>query len=238
MGSAALAFVAGLVTILNPCVLPILPILVGSALGQSRYGPAALAAGLVLSFSTFGLMVIAFGFSIGLDEQTVRVGAALLLVLAGIVLLIPRAQSALAVASGPLVSGGNRALGQVSGDGVWGQFLIGTLLGLVWAPCVGPTLGVAIAAASRGESLVAAFLTFLVFGAGVATSILAFASGSRRALGARKALLQQVGRYAKPAFAGALILVGALILSGADKVVEAWMLDAMPLWLVQFTTRF
>lgn len=238
MGSAALAFLAGLVTILNPCVLPILPILVGSALGQSRYGPAALAAGLVVSFSSFGLLVIAFGFSIGLDEQTVRAGAALLLVLAGTVLLIPRAQSALAVASGPLVSGGNRALGHVSGDGVLGQFVIGTLLGLVWAPCVGPTLGVAIAAASRGENLAAAFLTFLVFGAGVATSILAFAYGSRRALGARKARLQRLARYAKPAFAGALILVGALILTGADKAIEASMLDAMPLWLVQFTTRF
>lgn len=72
MGSTILAFLAGLVTILNPCVLPILPILVGSALGESRYGPAALAGGLVLSFSTFGLLEIVFGFSIGLDEQTVR----------------------------------------------------------------------------------------------------------------------------------------------------------------------
>lgn len=238
MGSVVLAYLAGLVTILNPCVLPILPILVGSALGQSKFGPAALAAGLVLSFSTFGLLVIAFGFSIGLDEQTVRIGAALLLVSAGVILLIPRAQAALAVASGPLVSGGNRMLGQVSGNGTGGQFGIGTLLGLVWAPCVGPTLGVAIAAASRGENLIGAFLTFLVFGAGVATSILAFAYGSRRALGARKFRLQLISRYAKPAFAGALILVGTLILTGADRAMESWTLDAMPLWLVQFTTRF
>ncbi len=238
MGSTILAFTAGLVTILNPCVLPILPILVGSALGESRYGPAALAGGLVLSFSTFGLLVIAFGFSIGLDEQTVRSGAALILVLAGLVLLIPQAQSALAVASGPLVSGGNRILGQVTGHGVRGQFLIGTLLGLVWAPCVGPTLGVAIAAASRGEDLLGAFLIFLTFGVGVATSILVLAYGSRRALAGRKTRLQLLARYAKPAFAGALILVGALILTGTDRALEGWFLDAMPLWLVQITTQF
>lgn len=129
-------------------------------------------------------------------------------------------------------------LGQVTGNGVRGQFLIGALLGLVWAPCVGPTLGVAIAVASRGDNLLGAFLIFLVFGAGVATSILALAYGSRQALGARKARLQLMARYAKPVFAGALILVGALILAGGDKTSDSLILDAMPLWLVQFTTRF
>jgi len=238
MGSAVLAYLAGLVTILNPCVLPILPILIGSAVGQSRYGPAALAAGLVFSFSTFGFLIVAFGFSVGLDEQVVRAGAALLLLAAGLFLLIPQAQTAFATATGPLVNGGNRMLGRISGDGLGGQFAIGSLLGLVWTPCVGPTLGVAIAAASRGENLLGAFLIFLVFGVGVATSIVALAYGSRRALAARKAQFQTLARYGKPLFGGALILVGVTILSGLDKTIEAWTLEAMPLWLVEFTTRF
>ncbi|MEQ8165661.1 MAG: cytochrome c biogenesis protein CcdA [Alphaproteobacteria bacterium] len=238
MSSAALAFLAGLVTILNPCVLPILPVLVGSAASESRFGPAALAAGLVLSFSTFGLLIIAFGFSIGLDGELVRNGAAFLLIAAGALLLVPRAQAAFASATGPLVSGGNRLLGRVSGDGMAGQFAIGALLGIVWAPCVGPTLGVAIAAASRGENLIGAFFIFLVFGFGVAASILAFAYGSRKALAARKDRLQAVARYGKPLFGGALVLVGAMILTRLDKAVEAWMLEAMPRWLVELTTRF
>lgn len=238
MGSALLAYVAGLVTILNPCVLPILPILVASAVSQSRFGPAALAAGLVFSFSIFGLLIIAFGFSIGLNEQVVRNGAAGLLVAAGLLMLIPRAQTAFATATGPLVAGGNRALNSVSGNGIAGQFGIGALLGLVWAPCVGPTLGVAIAAASRGENLIGAFLIFLVFGAGVATSILAFAYGSRKALSARKQTLQKLAKYAKPMFAGALIAVGVMIFTGIDKMIEARMLDVMPDWLIRFTTQF
>lgn len=238
MGSALLAYVAGLVTILNPCVLPILPILVASAVSQSRFGPAALAAGLVFSFSIFGLLIIAFGFSIGLNEQVVRNGAAVLLVAAGLLMLIPRAQTAFATATGPLVAGGNRALNSVSGNGIAGQFGIGALLGLVWAPCVGPTLGVAVAAASRGENLIGAFLIFLVFGAGVATSILAFAYGSRKALSARKQTLQKLAKYAKPMFAGALIAVGVMIFTGIDKVIEARMLDVMPDWLIRFTTQF
>lgn len=238
MGSALLAYVAGLVTILNPCVLPILPILVASAVSQSRFGPAALAAGLVFSFSIFGLLIIAFGFSIGLNEQVVRNGAAGLLVAAGLLMLIPRAQTAFATATGPLVAGGNRALNSVSGNGIAGQFGIGALLGLVWAPCVGPTLGVAIAAASRGENLIGAFLIFLVFGAGVATSILAFAYGSRKALSARKQTLQKLAKYAKPMFAGALIAVGVMIFTSIDKMIEARMLDVMPDWLIRFTTQF
>lgn len=238
MGSLFLAYVAGLVTILNPCVLPVIPLLIGSAIGFSRYGPVALASGLVFSFSIFGLLIIAFGFSIGLDDQLVRNAAGLLLVAAGFLFLVPQAQSAFATAAGPLVSGANGMLGRISGNSLAGQFAVGALLGLVWAPCVGPTLGVAIAAASRGENLLGAFVIFLAFGAGVATSILAFAYGSRRALAARKQRFEAVARYGKPLFGGAVILVGVMILSGLDKAIEAWMLKAMPYWLVAFTTRF
>jgi cytochrome c biogenesis protein CcdA len=238
LGSAGLAYLAGLVTILNPCILPILPVLIGSAIDRSRYGPLALAAGLVASFSIFGLLIIAFGFSIGLDERVVRIAAALLLIAAGALLLVPRAQVALATAAGPLVGGGNRMLGRISGDGPGAQFAIGALLGLVWAPCVGPTLGVAIAAASRGENLAVAFVIFLAFALGVATAILAFAYGSRSALAARKASLQALARYGKPLFGGALVLVGLMILTGADRTLEAAVLEALPQSLVDFTTRF
>lgn len=233
-----LAFLAGLVTILNPCVLPLVPILVGSALGKSRAGPLALAAGLVASFTTFGFGVIAFGHLVGIDESAVRWLAGALLLAAGIVLLVPRAQAALSAVGAPLTGFGNRRLAQVSGEGWHGQALIGLLLGLVWAPCVGPTLGVAIAAASQGENLAAGFIIFLAFGLGVATSILAFAYGSRRALGERRKTLVALARYGKPLFGAALVAVGALVLSGFDKVLEAALLDLLPASWVAFTTRF
>lgn len=233
-----LAFLAGLVTILNPCVLPLVPILVGSALGQSRAGPLALAAGLVTSFTTFGFGVIAFGHLVGIDESAVRWLAGALLLAAGIVLLVPRAQAALSAWAAPFTGFGNRQLAQVSGDGWHGQALVGLLLGLVWAPCVGPTLGVAIAAASQGDNLAGGFIIFLAFGLGVATSILAFAYGSRRALGERRKTLAALARFGKPLFGAALVVVGTLVLSGLDKVLEAALLDRFPASLVAFTTRF
>ncbi len=237
-GSLALAFVAGLVTILNPCVLPLVPILVGSALGRSRLGPLALAGGLVTSFTLFGFGVIAFGYSLGIDEAAIRLFAGAMLAAAGIVLLVPQAQAALSAAAAPIAGFGNARLARVKGDGWQGQAIIGLLLGIVWAPCVGPTLGVAIAAASQGQDLAASFVIFLAFGLGVATAILAFAYGSRRALGERRRTLQSLARYGKPAFGAALLAVGVMVLTGLDKLLEAALLDTLPAGVIAFTTTF
>lgn len=238
LSSVFLSFVAGLVTILNPCVLPLVPILVASALGKSRIGPLALAGGLVTSFTLFGFTVIAFGYSLGINEQFVRLLAGALLAFAGVVLLIPQAQTALSAAAAPIANFGNQRLSKVSGEGWHGQFAIGLLLGVVWAPCVGPTLGVAIAAASQGENLASSFVIFLVFGLGIATSILAFAYGSRKAMGERRKSLGVLAKYAKPIFGGALLVVGLMVLTGFDKVIEIALLDTLPPEVIEFTTRF
>ncbi len=238
LGSAFLSFVAGLVTILNPCVLPLIPILVASALGKSRFGPLALAGGLVTSFTLFGFTVITFGYSLGINEQMVRLFAGTMLAIAGAVLLVPQAQAALSAVAAPIANFGNQRLANVSGDGWHGQFGIGLLLGIVWAPCVGPTLGVAIAAASRGENLLSSFFIFLIFGFGVATSVLAFAYGSRKAIGERRKTLSVMANYGKPLFGGALLLVGLMVLTGFDKMIEIAMLNLLPTEVIEFTTRF
>lgn len=238
LAELTLAFVAGLVTILNPCVLPLVPILIGSALGKHRLGPVALAAGLAASFSTFGFVVVAFGFQLGIPEQGIRMFAGGVLALAGIVLLIPALQARLTMAFAPLTNRAHAALSRTSGEGLGGQFMVGVLLGLVWAPCVGPTLGAAIAAASQGEDLLASFLTFVAFALGVALSVIGFAYGSRKAIGKRAGALQKLARFAKPVFGVMLVLVGLMVITGLDKALEAALLNLMPDWLVVFTTRF
>lgn len=233
-----LAFVAGLVTILNPCVLPLIPILVTSAIGKHRLGPVALAAGLAVSFCLFGFTIIAFGFQLGIDEQAVRVGAGILLALAGLVLLVPAFQARLSAIAAPLTNRASQRLEGVDGGGLKGQFLIGLLLGIVWAPCVGPTLGTAIAAASQGEGLGSAFIIFVAFALGVVLSILLFAYGSRKALSTRAGLLRRLSRIAKPMFGAALLVVGLMIITGIDKKAEALVINLMPQSLINFTTQF
>lgn len=237
VGEFVLAFVAGLVTILNPCVLPLVPVLVGSALGKHRAGPVALAAGLGVSFTLFGFTIIAFGFQLGVNEQGMRMFAGSLLLTAGLLLLVPKAQAALTALVAPVTSLASGGLGRISSEGLNGQFLVGLLLGVVWAPCIGLTLGAAIAAASQGDGLFQAFVTFLVFALGVGVSIVLFAFGSRKALGSGAQRLQSLARYAKPAFGIILILIGLMVVTGTDKVAETWVLQAMPQWLVVFTTQ-
>ena len=237
MESLALAFVAGLVTLLNPCVLPLLPVVVGSALQAGRLGPLALGLGLAVSFAVFGTLVTAFGFAIGLDQAMLRQAGALLLLMAGMVLLIPPAQVLLATAAGPLVAGAGGLAARLPGEGLVGQAAVGAVLGLVWSPCVGPTLGAAIGAAAQGGGLLVAAATMLSFGLGAALVLVLFAQGAREALGRRRRAWAGVAARAKPLFGGALVLVGALILTGFDKRLEAALLLAMPDWLVMFTTR-
>src|SRR5512146_2480774 len=101
MGALALALLAGVLSTLSPCVLPLLPIVLGAALGEHRYGPVALAAGVALSFVAIGLFIATIGFAIGLDQDIFRNIAAALLIGIGVVLLLPRLQAQIAVAAGP-----------------------------------------------------------------------------------------------------------------------------------------
>src|SRR5262245_14803313 len=139
----ALAFLAGALSILSPCVLPILPIVLGAAASQHRLGPAALAAGLAVSFVVVGLFVATVGYSIGLDADLLRNVAAVLMIAISVVLLVPRFQAQLALAAAPLANWSDRRFGGSAKTGLAGQLSLGILLGAVWSPCVGPTLGAA-----------------------------------------------------------------------------------------------
>lgn len=238
MTTLMLAFLAGLVTILNPCVLPLVPLVVSSALSKSKFGPIALVIGLVASFTVMGLAVLSFGFALGIEEHIVRMLAGALLVLAGGFMLVPRLQLALSTAGAPISRMAGDRLDRFNQDSVAGQGFVGALLGVVWAPCVGPTLGVAIAAASTGRNLAEAFVTFLFFGLGIGTSVLAFAYGSRRLLRERRSALMGAAKYGKMIFGAAMVIVGAMVISGFDKLLEARLLDWSPQELVNFTTRF
>jgi cytochrome c-type biogenesis protein len=102
MGTLGLAFLAGTLSVLSPCVLPLLPIVLGTAASEHRLGPVALAAGLALSFTAIGLFVATMGFAMGLDTDVFRTVSAILLIAVGVLLLVPRLQEQFAVAAGPV----------------------------------------------------------------------------------------------------------------------------------------
>jgi cytochrome c-type biogenesis protein len=101
IGALALAFAAGVLSVLSPCVLPILPIVLGAALTDRKAGLVALAAWLSISFVTVGMFVATIGYSLGLDANVFRYVAASLMVAIGVVLMLPQLQTQLAAANAP-----------------------------------------------------------------------------------------------------------------------------------------
>jgi cytochrome c-type biogenesis protein len=238
VGSLALAFVAGVLSILSPCVLPILPIVLGAAASEHRWGPAALAAGLAASFVVIGLFVATIGYSIGLDGDRLRYVAAVLMIVIGVILLVPRLQVQLAVAGAPLQNWSDRHFGGSPRSGIAGQVSVGLLLGAVWSPCVGPTLGAASILAAQGRDLGVVGATMLSFGLGAGLPLAALGLLSREAVLRWRTHLAAGSARAKSVFAVLLVGIGFLIVSGLDKRVETLAVDRSPQWLTNLTTQF
>lgn len=228
------AYGAGLLTLINPCVVPVLPIVIAGALQGHRLGPVAMAAGLSLSFVTLGVGVTAFGHLVGLDIDMIAKAGAVMMVLFGAALLLPRAGAVLAGATAGLSAQADARIDGLD-RGLQGQFLGGLLLGAVWSPCIGPTLGGAIALASQGESLFHVTLVMLGFAAGVSTLILGLAYGTRGALTRHNAALRALAIRARPILGAVFIAVGLGLFFNVHHVIEATLIQILPAWLIDLS---
>lgn len=234
----ALAFSAGVLSVLSPCVLPLVPIVLGTALTEHRYGPIALAAGLALSFTGIGLFVATIGFSIGLDGSVFRTAAAILLLAIGIVLIVPGLQARLVLVASPVGGWADAHFGALPKAGVWGQLGVGLLLGMVWSPCVGPTLGAASVLAAQGRDLGQVAITMALFGLGSAVPLLLIGLLSRAQLLRWRGTMLRTGGSLKAGMGVLLVVMAGAILLGFDKALESVLVDASPQWLSNLTTRF
>jgi cytochrome c biogenesis protein CcdA len=235
--SYGLSFLAGVLSTLSPCVLPLVPILLGSAASSHRYGIFALVGGLMLSFTLIGVGLGSLGSCIGLEQDTLRVVGGVLLIVFGAVIISPRLQDKFSAAVSSLGMG-QRMLARFNLGGLHGQFLLGLLLGVVWSPCVGPTLGVAITLASQGQALAQVAAVMLMFSLGAGLPLLAIGMLSRQAIGKWRGRMMEAGQKTKKLFGAALLLIGVLVLTGADKGFEKWAVNIMPDWLVTLTSRY
>ncbi|MGH7042153.1 MAG: cytochrome c biogenesis CcdA family protein [Acetobacteraceae bacterium] len=237
-GSLIFGFLAGVLSIFSPCVLPLLPMVLGPAASADRMGAPALAAGLVASFVAVGLFVATVGFSLGLDAGVFQDAAAVLLAVFGAVMLSETLQRRFAYATAGLSSAGGKAMARFAPSGAGGQFVIGLLLGAVWSPCVGPTLGAAAVLAAQGRDLAGVAGVMAAFGLGTAVPLLALGLLSQRAFWTWRGRMMAAGRAGKVLLGTAALLVAVLILTGLEHRLEGALVATSPGWLTALTTRF
>ena len=239
MQTLFLAYLAGSLTTLNPCVLPMIPFVLATALREGKWGPLALMAGMSVTFTVLGTLVASVGPAIGLSTDAIRTAGAVIMLAIGAAMLIPQGQTAFAIGLGPVADRASGLLDGLALSGTKGQFVTGLLLGAVWSPCAGPSLFAAIGLAAQTGTVLQAAIAMAFFSFGAASVMLALAYGTREALASRKAALMAFSTSGKGKLIFALIFLamGLMILLGIDKAIEAAIVRIMPAWLVDFTTR-
>lgn len=238
MISFLLSFGAGALTTLSPCVLPVLPIIVGSALREHKLAPLTMAAGLIASFVSVGWTIAAFGNLLGMDSNSIRMASAIMLGVFGAILLSGSLQGRMSSWLAPLAGGAEKLLQNPKLNGLGGQFIVGLLLGALWSPCSGPTLGTAITLAAQEGGRLRSGLLLCSFGVGAALPMLLISYGAQ---GLFKKHRDQVFRAAgagKVIFGVLMLLVSVLIVSGFDRSLEGWIVERLPDSIIDLTTRF
>ncbi len=238
IGQLGFSLAAGSLTTLSPCVFPILPLVIGSAVQANRFAPVAMGVGMALSFSMIGVLLGLLGPALNIDGDSIRLAGAVLLMAFGIVMLVPALDKRFSGWMMPIASSANNMSSRLKPDSLWGALLLGSLLGLVWSPCSGPLLGSALAlVASDGGGLQGGIILG-VFGIGAAIPLVVVAYASRSGFGSMRGWVMAHIGLLKKSFGILLLFLGMAIWSGGDKWLEARVVSVLPDWWINLTVKF
>ncbi|GAA0797095.1 hypothetical protein GCM10009078_21680 [Cupriavidus gilardii] len=234
-----LAYLGGALTILSPCILPVLPFVLSRSGQPFLRGTLPMLAGMALTFAAVVSLASAGGAWVVQANEYGRIAALVLLAVFGLALLLPRLADALAH---PLVALGNRlADGSGAGSGrggggsagtIWGSLGLGAATGMLWAPCAGPILGLVLTGAALNGASVSTSLALLAYAAGAATSLAAALGIGGRVLAAMKRSMgatEWLRRVLGLAVLGGVLAIG----TGADTGLLARLSTNGPAWLEQ-----
>lgn len=207
----AFSFLAGIFTALSPCILPVLPAIMASGVGQGKFRPLGTVIGLVMSFALFTLSLSWIVQLTGISPQFLRNVAIGLVFLFGLVMIFPQLSNRFADWTSPVTGLGRGVQGSKPATGLWGGILFGAALGLLWTPCAGPILAaITVLVASGGVNLTAILMT-LFYGVGAAIPMFLYAYGSSRLIQTSQVLSHYSERIRQ--FFGVLMLLFAVALS-------------------------
>ncbi len=222
-----LAFLAGVLTVAAPCALPLLPVVLGaSATGGARTRPAFIALGFGLSFATVAFVFGSAQRLLGLEQQTIRDVASVLLVVFGVLMVWPAAYSRLSQAMSGWI---NRAasVGDGAGPGPLGGLLVGASLGAIWTPCAGPVLATILTLVASQTAWTASAALIGLYALGAALPMLGIAYGGQWVFSRFRALSRHAYRL-QQVLGLTVIAVGVLTLLQYDTLVTLWLTGFFP----------
>lgn len=224
-----LATASGLLTVFSPCVLPVLPIILAGSVDRSAAKIRGIIIGLLISFSLV-LLSLPFLFSmIGLSIETLRLISVALLFLIGAVMFFPKLSFAVQSIFEKFlkINPGNKK------NTFFGGLLTGASLGIVWTPCVGPILAAVSASALVSEISATTVLITIFYALGVGIGLYLISAGTRKlALNFVRENYQNIQKI----FGIVIILTGFLILTGADRKFQAFVISVLPSSFINLQT--
>ncbi|MGO9410666.1 MAG: cytochrome c biogenesis CcdA family protein [Spirochaetia bacterium] len=222
----AFAFLSGVITILSPCILPVLPIVLAGGGSGGKGRPFGVISGFIVSFSFFTLALSTIVQALGVPADTLRYVAMALIVLFGIVMVVPRFRELFDVATSRIASGGSRAAAKPRA-GFWGGIPVGLSLGLVWTPCVGPIMASVISLALAQKVDGGSVLVTVAYTLGTAIPMLAIMLGGRALIAKAPALSRNAGTIQR-AFGVVMILMGVALAFQWDRQIQIAILRQFP----------
>ena len=228
------AFLAGIATVLSPCVIPVLPALLSASGGKGRARPFGVILGLVVSFVFFTLALTAIIKATGISPNILRYIAIGLIALFGLFMIFPKLGDWFAKATSGVAELGQKVQGssKKAGTGFWSGFILGAALGLVWTPCAGPILAAITTLVATSSVSFAAFIITLAYSLGAAIPMFLIIWGGQKAIDSSRFLSRHAEAIRK-AF-GVLMIMAALLLTfHVDVVLQQLAIKYFPMVTVE-----
>ncbi len=222
------AFLSGIITVLSPCILPVLPLLLSAGVGQGKYRPYGIIIGLIMSFTFFTLSLTGLVHATGVSPDVLRYISLGLILFFGLTLLFPRIEKLFFLFTAPLAGLGNKIQGaSTAGTGFASGFILGIALGLIWAPCAGPILATVTTLVATGSITWSTVMVTIAYSCGTALPMFFIIYGGNRIVTSISAIAPYTEAIRK--IFGVLMILGACAIAfHFDVILQQFALKYFP----------
>ncbi len=220
------AFLAGILTIAAPCILPMLPIVLGASVGQrSRVRPLFIVFGFVVSFAAASLVLSALVTHLGLSQNFIRNIAIVMLLIFAFFMIRPLPFELLIVRFSGVINKASEAGNSRKGNS--GAFILGLVLGIIWTPCAGPILGTILTLIATQGTTAKASILVIVYALGAGVPMLIIAYGSQWLTTKVRGIVKYSARL-QQAFGVLILLLAVAMYFQYDTIIESKLTSFFP----------